>query len=314
MARTPKNTKHREREQKVRAMFHQLHRAWGPQHWWPAESAFEMIVGAYLTQNTAWTNVELALARLRAANALSIDGIRRTPIAELEELVRPAGYFRQKAARLKQFVAHLDANYAVKRLRLSQKKDLGVPHPYRVVSDRVGAARSVCAEEIGTPQHERDERALAAMLSRPSDELRAELLALNGVGPETADSILLYAGLHPIFVVDAYTKRIFSRHALISEDAKYEDIRVLVETALRNEKCGDIVTSCETEPDKGAFRPPVHAPSTLSQISRTETAQVFAEFHGLLVQVGKHFCLKQQPRCDKCPLRDSLPNTRKRVL
>ncbi|HVP64883.1 MAG TPA: hypothetical protein VMT82_08305 [candidate division Zixibacteria bacterium] len=295
------------REDKVREIFQRLHRAWGPQHWWPAETKFEMIVGAYLTQNTAWTNVELALARLQAADALNIDGVRRIPIADLEDLVRPAGYFRQKAARLKQFVVHLDAKYS-----------------------------SIASKAAGLSQHDRDELALRAMLARHSDELRAELLALNGVGPETADSILLYAGLHPIFVVDAYTKRIFSRHHLVSEDAKYEDMRALIESALRNENCerfncptqanngpewatdlespaNEIASSCAQTAEQEPFRPPVHPPSMLSQLRRSETAQVFAEFHGLLVQVGKHFCLKQQPRCEQCPLRDSLPKPPERV-
>jgi endonuclease-3 related protein len=259
-------------------MFHRLHQTWGPQHWWPAETAFEMIVGAYLTQNTAWTNVELALGRLRTANALTIDGVRRTPIAELEELVRPAGYFRQKAARLKQFVQHLDAKYGLR-----------------------------AKEAQGLLQTERDEHALVAMLSRPTNELRDELLGLNGIGPETADSILLYAGLHPIFVVDAYTKRIFSRHELVSDDATYEEVRVLVETALCNEQCAQRASNCTERSEEQAFHPPVHAPSALSQLTRSESAQAFAEFHGLLVQVGKHFCLKQQPRCEDCPLKDMLP-------
>ncbi|HEX8925168.1 MAG TPA: hypothetical protein VF786_05215 [Terriglobales bacterium] len=273
------------REEQVRRMFHSLHRVWGPQHWWPAETAFEMIVGAYLTQNTAWTNVELALARLRAANALSMDGIRRTPISQLEELVRPAGYFRQKAARLKQFVEYLDAKYGAQ------------------LPPDVGGSGSV----------QRDERALAAMLSRPTDELRTELLHRNGVGPETADSILLYAGLRPVFVVDAYTKRIFSRHKFVPEDAKYEDIRALVESALGNERYIAHDNDRVGKADEANFRPPVHEPSALSQLPRSETTQVFGEFHGLLVQVGKHFCLKQQPRCEECPLRDSLPKPIKHV-
>ncbi|HUO59061.1 MAG TPA: hypothetical protein VMU24_00235 [Candidatus Acidoferrales bacterium] len=265
-------------------MFRRLHDTWGPQHWWPAETAFEMIVGAYLTQNTAWKNVELALARLRRVSALSVDGVRRTPLAELEELVRPAGYFRQKAARLKQFVEHLDTRYAPTEC------------------DEARLSRAEC-----------DNRALAAMLSRPADELRNELLALNGVGPETADSIVLYAALHPIFVVDAYTKRIFSRHDLVSEDVKYEEVRALVETSLLNERRREFHTQNSAGAFDSAFRPPVHQPSALSQLPRSETAQVFAEFHGLLVQVGKHFCLKQEPRCHECPLADSLPKRLERV-
>src|SRR6202165_1850401 len=152
----------------IRLYYETLFSAWGCQHWWPAQSRFEMIVGAYLTQNTAWTNVEKALSNLRKARLLTISGIRRTPPPKLEQLIRPAGYFRQKAQRLKTFVSFLDERYS---------------------------------------------GSLDRMFARPTAELRDELLALNGVGPETADSILLYAGNHPVFVVDAYTRRILARHA-----------------------------------------------------------------------------------------------------
>jgi endonuclease III related protein len=154
----------------IRAYYHTLFSAWGRQHWWPAQSRFEVIVGAYLTQNTAWTNVEKALGNLRKAR-LS-DGQRNPAHAagELEQLIRPSGYFRQKAQRLKTFVRFLDERYG---------------------------------------------GSLARMFARPTAELRDELLALNGVGPETADSILLYAGNHPVFVVDAYTRRILERHGIV---------------------------------------------------------------------------------------------------
>src|SRR5580658_4982042 len=155
--------------------------------WRPAQSRFEMIVGAYLTQNTAWTNVEKALVNLRAARVLSVRGIRRASLAELERLIRPAGYFRQKAKRLKLFVAFLD---------------------------------------------QRHDGSLTKLFSRPTEQLREELLNLHGVGPETADSILLYAGNHPVFVVDAYTRRILARHEILPEDADYDEIRKLFEKAL----------------------------------------------------------------------------------
>jgi endonuclease-3 related protein len=155
----------------VRHHYDALIEAWGPQDWWPARSRLEVIAGAILTQNTAWSNVERALRNLRRVGALSVDGIRATPLRKLEQLIRPAGYFRQKARRLKNFVRYLDAHYR---------------------------------------------GSLTRMFARPTEELRAELLALNGVGPETADSILLYAGGHPVFVVDAYTRRIFARHGLLS--------------------------------------------------------------------------------------------------
>src|SRR5579864_8893926 len=159
--------KQRGNDSELRQYYGTLHDAWGPQHWWPARTSFEVIVGAYLTQNTAWINVEKALINLRAAGLLSVSGIRRVPLRKLEMLIRPSGYFRQKARRLKGFVAFLDKNYS---------------------------------------------GSLAKLLAQPTVQLREELLALNGVGPETADSILLYSGNHPVFVVDAYTRRILDRH------------------------------------------------------------------------------------------------------
>ncbi len=138
----------------MRAIYRKLSRAWGRQHWWPAETPFEVIVGAILTQNTSWTNVERAMANLRAAGVLSVEGIRELPLPKLEALVRSSGYFRQKAQRLKNFVAFVDARY---------------------------------------------EGSLEHMFTTPTEELRAELLAQNGIGPETADSILLYAGHHESF-------------------------------------------------------------------------------------------------------------------
>src|ERR1017187_3976105 len=170
----------------IRTYYYTLFSAWGRQHWWPAQSRFEVIVGAYLTQNTSWTNVEKALGNLRKAGRLTIGGIRSTPQPELEHWIRPAGYFRQKAQRLKTFVDFLDARYG---------------------------------------------GSLARMFARPTAELRDELLALNGVGPETADSILLYAGNHPVFVVDAYTRRILERHQIITSTTSYEEIRQLFEHA-----------------------------------------------------------------------------------
>ena len=252
-----------ERKSEIRAYYRALYRAWGPQHWWPAQSRFEVIAGAYLTQNTAWTNVEKALANLRSARVLSVSGIRRVPIAELERLIRPAGYFRQKAARLKIFVAHLDRQY---------------------------------------------KGSLDKFLSRPTHELREELLNLTGIGPETADSILLYAGNHPVFVVDAYTRRIFSRHNIVNEEAPYEEIRDLFEEALAP------VAECIVETDSNVrrelakgFAGASHPPSKMSTAKRTALTQVFNEMHGLIVGVGKHYCRKSQARCDECPLQKFLP-------
>ncbi len=178
-------------DEQVRQIYRKLAQAWGPQHWWPAETPFEVIVGAILTQNTSWTNVERAMAKLREAGVLNLEGIRNVPQAELEILIRSSGYFRQKAQRLKDFVAFIDAKYG---------------------------------------------GSLEQMFATPSDELRAELLTQKGIGMETADSILLYAGLHSVFVVDAYTRRVFERHGIVNGSAKYDEIRLLVEHALAEEE------------------------------------------------------------------------------
>ncbi len=255
----------------IRAYYRTLFSAWGRQHWWPAQSRFQVIVGAYLTQNTAWTNVEKALANLRRARLLTIKGIRRTPRAELERRIRPSGYFRQKAQRLKTFVRFLDERYG---------------------------------------------GSLARMFARPTAELRGALLALNGVGPETADSILLYAGNHPVFVVDAYTRRILERHEIISSTPAYDEIRQLFEEAL-----GKV-------PEAESFSPPrrrgrrensrsnakpsgvSHRPSAVSEGARAPVVQVFNEMHGLIVGVGKNYCLKSQPQCEQCPLQKFLPRAK----
>jgi endonuclease-3 related protein len=273
------------REKQIRAFYQALYRAWGRQHWWPAESRLEVIIGAFLTQNTAWSNVEKAMTQLRRARRLSLAGLRSTPIAELEQLIRSAGYFRQKARRLKNFVEHLDQRYA---------------------------------------------GSLDRLFARPTAELREELLSLHGIGPETADSILLYAGSHPVFVVDAYTRRILHRHRLLPLGAPYEDIRALFESALGDPKflaqCDDshLTTrnSLRTDDsrrrtrrnslatrDSGLGTPQgsCHPPSRMSLAQRSATAQVFNEMHGLIVGVGKNFCLKSKPLCDLCPLQALLP-------
>jgi endonuclease-3 related protein len=250
-------------QDQIRNYYHALFHAWGPQHWWPAQSRFEVIAGAYLTQNTAWTNVEKALANLRSAHVLSVNGVRWTSVAELERLIRPAGYFRQKAKRLKIFVAFLDQRY---------------------------------------------QGSLTKLFARPTEKLREELLNLNGVGPETADSILLYAGNHPVFVVDAYTRRILARHEILSKKAAYDEIRELFERAL--------APVAESSADSGAagnqtlgvgFPVAAHAASAMSTAKRTSLAQVYNEMHGLIVGVGKNYCRKSQAWCDGCPLQKFLP-------
>ncbi len=251
------------KQEQIKAYYRGLFRAWGPQHWWPAQSRFEVILGAFLTQNTAWTNVEKALANLRVARLLSAEGIRRVPLSKLERLIRPSGYFRQKAKRLRLFVAFLDKQYR---------------------------------------------GSLTRLFLRPTAELREELLSLNGIGPETADSILLYAGNHPVFVVDAYTRRILVRHEIVTAGSSYEEIRELFESAL----APLAVSLAESEAPSSqrrasSFLGTAYPPSPLSTAKRTAIAQIYNEMHGLIVGVGKHYCRKSQPRCDQCPLRTFLP-------
>jgi endonuclease III related protein len=250
----------RSKENTLREYYRVLFQAWGPQHWWPAETQFEVIVGAYLTQNTAWTNVERALANLRTANVLTVVGIRDTRLSKLERLIRPSGYFRQKAKRLKTFVAFLDKNYA---------------------------------------------GSLDALFSQPTEKLRGELLSLNGVGPETADSILLYAGNHPVFVVDAYTRRILERHKILAAKIDYEQIRSLFESALAPIAHEQIARPAV--PLESGFSGVTHLPSTMSTAKRTALAQVYNEMHGLIVGVGKQYCRKAKAACEGCPLERFLP-------
>ena len=231
---------------------------WGPQDWWPVYTRLEVIVGAFLTQNTSWKNVEGALRNLRRRGLLNLDGLRNASIRELEAAVRPSGYFRQKAERLKNFVRFLDAQYG---------------------------------------------GSLTRLFRRPTPELRTELLELNGVGPETADSILLYAGGHPVFVVDAYTRRVFERHGVLRGGEKYEEVRELIERALEQEtgggwqEAGFRPAAALSEPRRHKF-----------QLHRTApAAKVFDEYHALLVQVAKHHCRKQEPLCHGCPLEPFLP-------
>lgn len=205
-------------------------------NWWPARTRFEVIVGAFLTQNTSWKNVEYALRNLRRAGALNVAGIRRMPLPELEQLIRPSGYFRQKATRLKTFVEYLD---------------------------------------------ERHGGSLSRMFAQPLAKLRSEVLVLNGVGPETADAILLYAGKLPVFVVDSYARRLFERHGLSPARTKYDDLRSKVESAFR---------SAETASDLAAH---------------------YNEFHALIVEVGKRHC-GTIAKCEGCPLQPLLPDSRVR--
>lgn len=201
--------------------YHELQRQLGEQGWWPARTAFEVIVGAILVQNTAWVNVERALVNLRQLGPLTPRAISRANTSKLEKLIRPSGYFRRKARKLKAFVKFLNEEYS---------------------------------------------GSLARMFRTPTGALREKLLRVHGIGPETADSILLYAGGHPIFVVDAYTRRILARHGWATEKSGYGEIQALFERAL---------------PRDAAF---------------------FNEFHALLVNVGKNWCRPRAADCERCPL------------
>jgi endonuclease III related protein len=216
---------------KILKIYRTLAQAYGPLHWWPAKTRFEVIVGAFLTQNTSWKNVELALKNLRQSRILNAKGIREISLQELERLIRPSGYFRQKSSRLKAFIEYLDQRHG---------------------------------------------GSLNRMFSQPVALLSTELLDLKGVGPETADAILLYAGKLPVFVVDAYTKRLFERHSVVPAGAKYESIRAQVEAAFAKSR------------------------------SSRQLAEHYNEFHALLVEVGKRHC-GVAPRCEGCPLRHMLP-------
>ena len=254
----------------LKRYYQALFRAWGRQQWWPARTRFEVIVGAYLTQNTAWTNVEIALRSMRAAGVLNLKGVRNISLPQLESLIRSSGYFRQKARRLKTFVAFLDAHYG---------------------------------------------GSLKRMFAQPTEKLREELLALNGVGPETADSILLYAGQHPVFVVDAYTRRILDRHGILPAATSYEEIRQLFQGALAPDAEKDTFSGTEggstiklkTTKLESGVAGAAHRPSTMSTAKRSALVQIYNEMHGLIVGVGKSYCMKSKPRCEDCPLRSFLP-------
>ena len=257
-------------EQNVAAIYSTLARAWGRQHWWPAKTRFEVIVGAYLTQNTSWRNVEIAMRQLRAARVLTLEGIRNVSIPRLERLIRSSGYFRQKARNLKTFVKCVDQKYG---------------------------------------------GSLTKMFARPTKKVREELLSLNGVGPETADSILLYAGQHSVFVVDAYTRRLAVRHGILTDDASYEEVRSLFERALSQteliqfrgvggrEYMVRVEAGVHARPSGSA----AHGPSRMSMAKRTPLAQVYNEMHGLIVSAGKQYCLKSKAQCEQCPLGLLLP-------
>jgi endonuclease III related protein len=224
-------------QQQLRKMYAILLEAYGKRNWWPAKTAFEVAIGAFLTQATAWRSVERSIANLREAGVLNIEGIRGITEERLRELIRPSGFIQRKAASIKSFVQFLDEHYG---------------------------------------------GALEEMAEAPTAELRIQLLALPGVGPETADAILLYALEHPVFVADEYLRRVVTRHELLSANARYADLQALGD--------GAIVSS-----------------------TRQETAQHSNELHALIVEVGKRHC-GTTPRCEGCPLQPFLPNADSKPL
>ena len=203
-----------------------LYEAFGPQHWWPAETPFEVAIGAVLTQNTAWTNVERAIANLREADCLDPHTLHDMDPGELAGLIRPAGYFNVKARRLQALCAFL------------------------------------LAEAHGRMEN---------LSGRETSALREALLGIRGVGEETADSILLYAFDRPVFVVDAYTRRIFERLGLLEPQLSYGAVQSAFEGALPRDR------------------------------------DLFNEYHALIVALGKDYC-KPKPRCAACPLRSRCPS------
>lgn len=203
-------------------IYNRLYNCFGPQNWWPGDTPFEVMIGAVLTQNTNWDNVERAIDNLKRTGVLSLEKLSELPIGLLAEYIRPAGYYNLKAGRLQNL--------------------------FRFLREQCGGS-------------------LETLMDLDTDTLRRKLLSIKGIGPETADSILLYACQRPVFVVDAYTYRILLRHDLIPEDFGYEDIQHYFMDNL--------------EPDTGLYN----------------------EFHALLVCAGKEFCKKSKPRCERCPLR-----------
>lgn len=208
-----------------------LSAAFGPQHWWPTVQAppparaepFEMTVGAILVQNVAWTNTAKALLALDEAGLLAIHALHQAPTEQIEPLIRPTGYFRQKALKLKGFAAHVFGRY---------DGDLG------------------------------------AMLARPLGELREELLAIRGIGPETADCILCYAAGRPVMAMDTYTRRIFSRIGIFPATIRYDQMQDFFHR---------------------------HLP---------EDAGLRGEYHAQVDTLGHRICLKSRPACGECPLAD----------
>lgn len=207
------------------SIFETMRDALGPSHWWPGDTPFEIAVGAILTQNTNWKNVEKAIANLKRAHCLEAEAMYALPPVELAELIRPAGYYNIKTNRLRNFLLFLkdEADFTIEALR-----------------------------------------------GRELIDLRPQILSVKGIGPETADSILLYALEYPTFVVDAYTARMLGRHGLAWENIEYHDLQAIFMDAL------------------------------------PEDVALYNEYHALIVRIGKDWCKKKAGLCETCPLRSYL--------
>ncbi len=203
-------------------IYDSLFKSFGKQYWWPGDTGFEVVIGAILTQNTNWTNVEKAIKNLKTAKVFTPKKLHEVNLEKLAELIKPSGYFNVKAKRIKYFIDWLFMNY---------------------------------------------NGSLSKLFKLDCATLREQLLSVNGIGRETADSIILYAAHKPTFVVDAYTKRVLVRHSLITEDYDYDEIKAVFEDNLPKE-----VTH-------------------------------YNEYHALIVRVGKYYC-KPKMQCEECPLKD----------
>jgi len=225
MRATPKRSREADRNPPLLEIYRLMFNRFGHRDWWPGDTPLEIIIGAILTQNTAWKNVEKAIRNLKEAKRLSLKGLREVSERELADVIRPSGYFNQKAKKIKAFLAFLD--------------------------DRYGGS-------------------ITKMKRASLEKLRTELLEVNGIGPETADSILLYALDKKVFVVDAYTRRIFARHFYFDPNPGYHEVQARFERELPAD------------------------------------AELFNDFHAQIVATGNRYC-RRRPRCEGCPL-EHLPH------
>lgn len=205
---------------RIREFYKSLYHRYGPQNWWPAESVLECILGTILTQNTSWKNVEKAFENLKSGGFISVEKLDSISTEKLANLIRPSGYYNQKAIKIKTFISYVKKTY---------DGDLG------------------------------------QMFDEDTHQLREKLLSVKGIGPETADSILLYALKRPVFVIDAYTYRVLSRHSMIPKETSYQEMQELLMDSVPHD------------------------------------VQVFNEYHALLVKVGKEHC-RRKALCEGCPL------------